>query len=79
MAPAWVLVLVLVGLSAGTVDGQGFDPGCSFSNGQCIYNVKLGHEQQCDSPKRFVTDSNNAGSNSGSTTDFQVSIYNVLS
>ncbi|XP_033743711.1 uncharacterized protein LOC117329728 [Pecten maximus] len=26
-----------------------FTPGCSFYNGQCVYNVKLGQEGQCNS------------------------------
>ncbi|XP_071089014.1 uncharacterized protein [Haliotis cracherodii] len=25
-----------------------FEPGCSFMNNQCVYNVKLGHEGKCD-------------------------------
>lgn len=45
------------------VTSQTFDPGCSFSNGQCIYNVKLGHEGQCDSAgKRAVSDGSSTSS-----------------
>ncbi|XP_062612115.1 uncharacterized protein LOC134273914 [Saccostrea cucullata] len=43
-------LLTLVGsclLFVGCIKSQ-FQPGCSFSNGQCIYNVKLGHAQTCD-------------------------------
>ncbi|OWF37289.1 Enteropeptidase [Mizuhopecten yessoensis] len=40
-----VLVLFLVL----HVVNSAFTPGCSFFNGQCVYNVKLGHEGQCDS------------------------------
>ena len=43
-----------------------FDPGCSFFNGQCVYNVKLGHEGQCDHSKRA------AGDNSASSSGIQV-------
>ncbi|XP_067661613.1 uncharacterized protein [Haliotis asinina] len=28
-----------------------FEPGCSFMNNQCVYNVKLGHEGQCDTQR----------------------------
>ncbi|XP_061164318.1 MAM and LDL-receptor class A domain-containing protein 1-like [Saccostrea echinata] len=43
-------LVTLVGsclLFVGCIKSQ-FQPGCSFSNGQCIYNVKLGHAQTCD-------------------------------
>lgn len=50
---------------------QSFDPGCSFSNGQCVYNVKLGHETQCDTAgKRATAD----GTGTDGTTGFQVII-----
>jgi hypothetical protein len=50
-----------------------FDPGCSFSNGQCIYNVKLGHEGQCD-----VAGKRAAGDNSPTaSTEFQVHFISV--
>ncbi|WAR04743.1 hypothetical protein MAR_020112 [Mya arenaria] len=55
-----------------TVTSQTFDPGCSFFNGQCVYNVKLGHSGQCDSvSSRATTDTSTTGSGSGSTTGFQ--------
>ena len=43
-----------------------FDPGCSFFNGQCVYNVKLGHEGQCGHSTRA------AGDNSASSSGIQV-------
>ncbi|XP_071087706.1 uncharacterized protein [Haliotis cracherodii] len=32
-----------------------FEPGCSFMNNQCVYNVKLGHEGQCDAQRTATT------------------------
>ncbi|PVD34349.1 hypothetical protein C0Q70_05620 [Pomacea canaliculata] len=44
MAWAWLIVAPLVV----TLTSAQFTPGCSFSNGQCLYNVQLGHLGQCD-------------------------------
>lgn len=44
----WLLPIVgNILFCIGFVKSQ-FQPGCSFSNGQCIYNVKLGQSQSCD-------------------------------
>ncbi|KAL5012418.1 hypothetical protein ScPMuIL_010969 [Solemya velum] len=41
------MFLILV-LFTGAV-AQTANPACSFTNGQCVYSVQLGHRQQCDS------------------------------
>ena len=41
------LLLLLVCVLS-TKAQQQFTPGCSFFNGQCVYNVKLGQTGQCD-------------------------------
>ena len=51
LAMAYV-ILLLTALVAGVTYAQ-FAPGCSFSDGRCMYNVQLGHQGQCD--KRAVT------------------------
>ena len=48
---AYVIPL-LTSLVVGVTCAQ-FAPGCSFTDGQCMYNVQLGHQGQCD--KRAVT------------------------
>jgi len=69
MVPCLVFGILL---TFGTAAGQ-FDPGCSFADGQCMYNIKLGHEGQCDTPVKRAN-SQTAGS-TASTTDFQVSLF----
>merc|ERR1712002_31087 len=44
--PVSFLAAVVLCLTAQT---EAYDPGCSFVNGQCMYNVKLGHANECDS------------------------------
>lgn len=48
----------------GNVETQ-FQPGCSFSNGQCIYNVKLGQAQSCDAIDGSSQSGSSAHSSSG--------------
>lgn len=51
---SWTAILMLLISLVGSflllecVVKSQFQPGCSFSSGQCIYNVKLGHAQVCD-------------------------------
>ena len=54
---------LLFSLVATFTNVYSFDPGCSFFNGQCVYNVKLGHEGQCGHSTRAAVD--NSGSSSG--------------
>lgn len=42
-----MLILVILPFIA-TTNAQQFAPGCSFFNGQCVYNVKLGRQQNCN-------------------------------
>ena len=50
-----------------------FDPGCSFSGGQCVYDVKLGHKGQCDAATRATGGSLHGPTNSSSShSGFQV-------
>lgn len=49
------VILLVTSLVAGVTQAQ-FTPGCSFSAGQCMYNVQLGHQGQCD-VARAVTSS----------------------
>ncbi|XP_052778688.1 MAM and LDL-receptor class A domain-containing protein 1-like [Mya arenaria] len=66
------LLVLIVTAWISRVTSQTLDPGCSFFNGQCVYNVKLGHSSQCDSvSSRATTDTSATGSGSGSTTGFQ--------
>ncbi|KAL4225846.1 MAM domain [Mactra antiquata] len=68
MSAMFYFTLVFFCLYQTTLCQLSFDPGCSFSNGQCIYNVKLGHEGQCDSAgKRATTDATAQPSTSGSS------------
>ncbi|XP_053377463.1 MAM and LDL-receptor class A domain-containing protein 2-like [Mercenaria mercenaria] len=60
MLGVFLLLLCLCRLSV-----QTFDPGCSFSNGQCIYNVKLGHESQCDAAGKRATSDGSSTSSPG--------------
>lgn len=50
-----LLVFILPFVSAA------FTPSCSFFNGQCVYNVKLGHSGQCDSVQSGGGDSGSSG------------------
>ena len=45
------VILLFASLTAGVTCAQ-FAPGCSFTDGRCMYNVQLGHQGQCD--KRAV-------------------------
>ncbi|XP_046551430.1 MAM and LDL-receptor class A domain-containing protein 1-like [Haliotis rubra] len=46
----WGVTLLLLSSSLAV-----FEPGCSFMNNQCVYNVKLGHEGQCDTQRTATT------------------------
>ncbi|KAK7089539.1 hypothetical protein V1264_024350 [Littorina saxatilis] len=46
------VIMLMTSLVVGVTYGQ-FNPGCSFNDGHCMYNVQLGHAGQCD--KRAVT------------------------
>merc|ERR1711962_75124 len=50
-------VLLLLGL--GLI--QGFEPGCSFINNQCMYNIRLGHQGKCESNTPTISDASNKG------------------
>ena len=40
---------IIVLISLASCASSQFTPGCSFFNGQCVYNIQMGQEQQCDS------------------------------
>ncbi|XP_060083139.1 MAM and LDL-receptor class A domain-containing protein 1-like [Ylistrum balloti] len=48
----YVALILLLTLN---VAHSAFTPGCSFYNGQCVYNVKLGQEGQCNSVQQAAS------------------------
>ena len=72
----YLVVFLIFNIS--TEAQNNFTPGCSFFNGQCIYNVKLGHEQHCDVSTRTLNNQNNQNNQQPTGTGGTSSTFQVI-